>query len=46
MATLPGRLPPAGLPDVFTANLAEVDKRPIFRKSMPEAGIFKIYNLP
>jgi len=37
-----------GLPDgpYFTANSAEAGKRPVFWKSVPEAGIVKINNLP
>jgi len=36
-----------GLPDgrYFTAKLAEAGKRPVFRKSVPKAGILKINNL-
>jgi len=30
----------------FTATLAEAGKRLVFWKSVPEAGIFKINNLP
>jgi len=30
----------------FTANLAEAGKRPVSRKSVSEAGIVKINNLP
>jgi len=40
-----GRLP-LGLPDVFTANLAEASERPVFRKLVPETDILKIDNLP
>jgi len=30
----------------FTANFAEASKRPVFRKSVSEAGIVKIHNVP
>jgi len=30
----------------FTANLAEAGKRPVFWKSVPEAGMLKINELP
>jgi len=36
-----------GLPDdrYFTAKLAEAGKRPVFRKSVPQADVLKINNL-
>jgi len=43
---LAGVYPCVGLPDgrYFTAKLVEAGERPVFRKSVPEAGILKINN--
>jgi len=40
-------VPGIGLPNgrYFTVNLAEAGKRPVFLKSLHEAGVLKINNL-